>query len=1012
MNATISRGRLLAALLLLICVAVPAIAQLDTGRIVGTAKDKSGAGILKASVKATNLGTGRVYEATTDERGEYVIPALPVGTYKVEVAQSGFKTSGVTDISLHTGEAFRADVVLPVAGAAEEVTVTGQSTPVNTTTSETGGVIDSRTVTDLPLNGRDFTSLLTLVPGSVSSAPAAQNSLGGYETFLAGANVLLDGTDATRVDTNAVDTSMGRQQSRISRASLDSIREFRVLSSTYSAEYGRSMGDVVNVITKSGTNAFHGNIFEFFRNDAMDARNYFAISDTPLHMNDFGGNIAGPLKKDKLFFFVNYEGVRRSVGTPVKVQVLNDATRALANPADAGIQALLAAIPHGNGGPVPNSQTGLFTTIRDYYFGVLNDHVREDTGSVKIDWIAGAKDNFTFRYNIADSYTENQYGVATGQISPNNSRNHLFKASWTHTFSPTILNEAAFAFNRPQTDSLGGGGDFNVVFQCPAILGCTEDNDPGVTPGPSLFSILSNQKSFELIDNVTVVKGRHTIKFGVDSRKAITTRGLEPQYFLNYWPGLGLDFISNVAFSLSTLGYTPVDLSNWNHGLFVQDDFRIHPRFTINIGLRYDYNTVLQGDQVANFNVDTLTVGQPGVPLYNPDRNNFAPRIGFAWDLFGSGKTVVRGGYGIFYSPLLTGAALSLAQNTQPSMNVNLFDLFGGTTCNGNPLSYPLPADISCTPTPPQSVNALTTVMPDTYSQHWSFGVQQELLRNTVLEVSYVGNHGLKLPAGAAYAGQELNLSPFGGKMLSPDYENIRRLGNYLKSNYNALQVSLRRHMGKGLTLDANYTWSHEFDDAVNIFNAFQNSADPMMDWAPGDIDVRNNFTLGLVYDIPVAQSLPRRLAEGWQISTLLQARSGLPYTIALAPPFLGIDQLRPNLVPGVDPFANSSVPDSQINPAAFVAPPAGEYGNVPRNFGRGPGFNQLDFALSKTTGLSERYKLQFRAEAFNLFNHPNFANPVSVLNSSDFGKSVSTIGNKVGTGTSRQMQLAVKFLF
>ena len=991
----------MATILLLLCLALPAFAQFDTGRIVGTAKDASGAVLAKAQVKVTNLGTGRVYEATTNDQGDYVVPALPVGKYKVEVTQAGFKTSSVTDIILHTGEAARADVSLPVAGGAEAVNVTADANPVNTTTSELGTVIDSRTVTDLPLNGRDFTSLITLVPGAVTTAQT--NSLGGFETQFAGVNVLLDGADATRIDTNATSTDLGRQQSRISRASLDSIAEFRVLSSTYSAEYGRSMGDVVNVITKSGTNNYHGNIFEFFRNDALDARNYFATTDIPLRLNQFGGNLGGPIVKDKLFFFVNYEGVRQVVTTPATSSVLTDAARA---GAVASMLPVINAIPHANGPAVPGAPQ------LAEFIGTLRTDLREDTGSVKVDWNAGNKDTLSFRYNIVDSFTGTQYNSADGSVSPSYSRNHLFKATWNHTFSPTLLNEVGFAFNRPNTDSLGGGNGF-PIFQCSAFWGCGGANDFGLAPGPALFSIRRPQHSFEFLDTLTKITGRHTLKFGADIRKVRSGSGLDPQFFLAY--DNFNDFLGNFNIQLSTLGWNLSYLGNTNLDFFAQDDIKVTRRFTVNLGLRYEYNTVLSGPQIANFDVNTLTVGTPGAPLYRPDRNNFAPRIGFAWDIFGSGKTVLRSGFGIFYSPQLTGAALSLAQNLQPTVNVNLFDLFAGTTCNGNPLAYPVPANISCTPTPPQSVNALDPNMRDTYSMHWSFGVQQQLVKNTVLEVAYVGNRGMKLPAGASSAGLELNLSPvpFAPNQLSPNFANIRLLGDFLSSTYNSLQVSVRRHMAKGLTLDANYTWAHEFDDAVNIFNAFQDSHNPQGDWSVGDIDVRNNFTLGLVYDIPIASSLPPRLGKGWQVSSIFQARGGLPYNIANAAPFLGTDQYRPSFVPGVNPIpANYNVPNNQFDPAAF-SPDPNNPGNVPRNFGRGPGFNQLDLGISKTTMLTERYNLQFRLDTFNLFNHPNFANPSGILNDlQNRGKSTSTIGNSVGTGTSRQMQLALKFIF
>jgi outer membrane receptor protein involved in Fe transport len=957
----------------------------------------------------------------------------------VVAEHNGFKTRVVDKIVLYATDRRAIDTTLDVGQISENVTVTADTTTVNTQTSETGATIDANKVANLPLNGRDFTSLMALVPGSVTTAGFGGTSLGGFETSLAGVNILLDGADATRIDSQATSTQLGRQASRISRASIDSIEEFKVLSSTFSAEYGDTYGDIVNVITKSGGNTLHGGLFEFFRNDAFDANNYFSTQKTPLHLNQFGGNLGGPLVKNKLFFFVNYEGVRQIVNIPTgpnTVAVLTQATRAMAVPA---MLPVVNSLPLPNvPGPVtfPNSTPGGPPIIRNdlgYFEGNLRNTLREDTGSVKIDYHVGPKDSLAFRYNIADSFTSTQYGVAVDQVSPSPSRNHLLKATWDHTFRPTVLNEFGIAFNRPQTDSLGGGGNF-PIFQCATLLGCNNTNTFATTPGPALFSNRRPQHSLQFLDTVTWIKGRHSIRAGLNIRLVVTHDALDPQEFLAF--DSTTDFLSDSGFQLSTLGHTEVTAQNTNYGFFLQDDIRLAPRFTLNLGVRYDYFSVLHGDQLQNIDLAALIADpndpntakffQPlGAPLYKPDRNNFAPRIGFAWDPYGTGKTVFRGGFGIFYNPLLTGAALSLAGNHQQGFNVNIFSLAGffgpPTVCtppfpNTPFLSYPVPNPLPvCVPALPPNVNSLDPNMRDSYSMHWSFGVQQEIVRNTVLEVSYVANRGVKLPAGAAYAGQELNLSPFflAPNVISPNFGQVRHLGNFVNSNYHSLQASVRRRIGKGLNVDANYTWSHEFDDGVNILTgAYQNSYNPKGDYANGDIDVRNNFTLGAVYDVPTAEFLPKLLGKGWQMTSLIQARSGLPFPIALSGPFLGEDQVRPNYVPGqsVRP-ANYSVPGNQLNINAFATPPL--YGNVGRNAGRGPGFTQIDVGLSKTTQVSERFGLQLGAQAFNLLNHPNFANPDGLISDGlTFGKSTSTIGSLVGTGTSRQLQLFLKLIF
>src|ERR1039457_3256140 len=392
-----NKGQIGVLALLLCALALPAWAQLDTGSIVGVVQDKSGALLPDAQVTVTTTRTGRVYEAQTNSAGEYEVPGLPAGLYKMAAEHVGFKTRVVNGIVLYATDRRAVDTILDVGQVSEQVTVTADITTVNTQTSETGATISANEVGNLPLNGRDFTALMTLVPGSVTTGGFGQTSLGGYETSLAGANILLDGADATRIDSQATSTQLARQESRINRASVDSIEEFNVMSGTFSAEYGRSYGDIVNVITKSGSNNFHGGVFEFFRNDALDALNSFATQNIPLRLNQFGGNLGGPLVKDKLFFFVNYEGVRQISNFPTgadNVAVLTQATRAGAVP---------AMVPVVDSLPLPNVSDpvilgGVPRPDLGYWEGNLRHTLREDTGSIKVDYHVGARDSLAFRY--------------------------------------------------------------------------------------------------------------------------------------------------------------------------------------------------------------------------------------------------------------------------------------------------------------------------------------------------------------------------------------------------------------------------------------------------------------------------------------------------------------------------------------------------------------------------------------------------------------------------------------
>lgn len=983
-----------------------AVAQLDTGSIQGTVRDTTGAVIPGATITVINEGTQRTYNATANRQGEYNVPTLPVGIYTVTAAYKGFGTAKVLSIPLNASELHRTDVTLKPGSDTEQVTVTSNQMQVNTMGADLGTTIDANRVANLPLNGRDFSDLLALVPGSVTSGQFGQTSLGGAETSFAGVNILLDGADATRIDTNATSMQLGRGAARLTRASVDSIAEFHILQGNFSAEYGRSIGDVVNVITKSGTNSWHGEAFDFLRNDALDARNYFAVpgTKTPLRLNQFGGNLGGPILHDKLFFFTNYEGVRQTITNTQIYDVLNATNRAKFIPV---MQPVVAAIPVGNLGPDPSDTTGNF----DLYSANLPNTLREDTGSVRIDWNPSESNKFYVRYNIGDSFTSSTYGPAVGQTAPTPARTQFLKISNTHTFSPTLLNEAGFGINSDHVESYGGGGPFPVIsFSC---FFCNF----GAAPGPATFASIRPQTSYQYIDTLTKVLGRQTFKVGADIRHNLSDEQLGLQEFLSY--GSISDFENNNGFAFSTLGNPMTRIRNTNYDFFVQDDIRLARTFTLNLGVRYEYNTVLheRDNQLANFDIATQTVGTKGAPLYSPDYNNFAPRVGFSWDPFGLGKTVVRGGFGVFYNPQLTGAVFSLTDNTSNNISVNVFQaLFGTVSCTPSfPLSYPVDTVPTCTPQV-RNVDEFDPHTRDSYAYHYSFGIQQEVAPNTVLEMTYAADRGIKLPAGAAFAGLQFNnQNPITGTYpLSTNYANERLLGDFLDSKYNSLQVALRGHH-RVITYDLNYTWSHELDDTVSVFGAFVNPTNPQNDFATGDIDVRNNFTADAFYNAPDIPHLPRVLGHGWNVGSIASIRSGLPVNITTnVPDDYGTPQ-RPDFVPGATQASirgnNYNAPYHQFDSSVFITPPSSSFGDVPRNAGVGPRFAQVDLALIKRTSIGEKWNAEFRTDLFNIANHPNFANPDGNTTDPNFGRSASTVGSTIGVGTSRQIQFSIKLI-
>jgi hypothetical protein len=993
-----------------------AFAQLDTGTIEGTVRDTTGAVIPNAAIVVTNQGTQRTIHVTASGLGTFSVASLPVGIYRVSASYKGFNVENVIGVPLNASESHRVDVVLRAGGEAATVTVQANQMQVNTLSADLGTTIDAARVANLPLNGRDFTDLLALVPGSVTSGQFGQTSLGGAETSFAGINILLDGADATRIDTNATSMQLGRGDARITRASVDSIAEFHVLQGNFSAEYGRSIGDVVNVITKSGSNNFHGEMFDFIRNDAFDARNYFATpgSKTPLRLNQFGGNLGGPVVHDKVFFFADYEGVRQTITNTTIYDVLNAANRALFVPS---MQPVVAAIPIGNLGPDPTDPADF-----DLYSANLIDTLREDTGSVRVDWNPSERNKFYVRYNIGDSYTNTTYGPAVGQTAPTPAVTQFLKVSNTHIFSPSLSNEAGFGINSDHVESYGGGGNFPVLavscFYC----------DFGVGPGPATFASIRPQTSYQYLDTLTKIRGRQLMKAGLDIRHNDSDEELGLQEFLSY--GSISDFENNNGFAFSTLGNPMTRIRNTNYDFFFQDDISLTRRLTVNLGLRYEYNTVLheKNGQIANFDIATQTVGKLGAPLYQPDYDNFAPRIGFSWDPYGRGKTVVRGGFGVFYNPQLTGAVLSLTDNTSSNISVNVFqELFGTVSCSpGFPLSYPVASVPTCTPQV-RNVDEFDPHTRDSYAYHYSLGMQQQVAPNTVLEVTYDANRGLKLPAGAAFAGLEENNenSYTGAYPLSTTYANERLLGDYLDSKYNSMQVALRTNTHL-LTSDLNYTWASEFDDTVSVFGAFVSPTSPQPDFSHGDTDIRNNFTADAYFHAPTIPRVPRALGAGWDIGAIASARSGFPVNITTNVANDEGTPQRPELLPGKSLSAldtGTGGPNNQFNASIFKTAPGtadastattegtDSLGNIPRDAGRAPKFAQVDLSFMKRTPIGGKWSTELRADLFNIANHPNFANPDGILTDPTFGDSLSTINQTIGIGSSRQVQFSLKII-
>lgn len=1005
---------------LAIILTVSVFAQSNTGSITGVISDPNGAVVPAATVAIVNQGTNERRTVTTDSAGRYDVPSLPTGIYSIEVSASGFQAASRKDLRLAVGERARLDITLGLEGVDAVVEVVSQ-TRVDTETATIGDTIETRRITDNPVNGRDFTQLLATVPGSVQTTNQFQTSINGIPSTFGGTSVLVDGIDAGRVDLNGTSNVLGRVESRVNRVSMDSIQEVQVLEQNYSAQYGQAIGAVINPITKSGGNQFHGSVFEYFRNEAMDSADYFATDGKQkFRLNQFGVNFSGPIARDKVFFFTNYEGVRQTRGIQFTTLVPTADFRASFNPNIAPVLANMPLptapfTPQGSNTPDPD---------RGIYSGQRDGKLTENTGSVKIDWLHTDKSQFSFRYNINDSTTDVPYGVATDQIAPADLRVQLFKASHTYTFSGNAVNEFAFGINHNFTDVGAGPSnlprfDLSFVDQSLAV------------PGPAQFEQIRTGKVYHFLDTFSVVSGNHSIKIGGDfrlNRRDAESRVQEALVFF----GLN-DFRDNAPFVISRQGHPKLTYENENFSFFVQDDWKIHPRLSLNLGLRYDVSTVTREAEgrLQNFDLNTLTFTPQGQKLHDADTNNWGPRFGFAYDVFGTQKTVVRGGYGIFYNRELPGSYGSPHANTYPTQSVDVFQwLFGVIfeTCDGGPtFEYPInPLVYNCSvPAAFHIEKDINTAM----AQQWSFNVQQDIGVGT-LQVGYVGNHVTHILTDGVVSPRNINRAdPVTSERPIAAYGDIFIVGGYPRSNYHAMQVNFRRNLSKGLRFNANYTWGHAIDNIAGFFKDYQDTDNMNADRASADSDIRHNFSMDAGYELRFREWFgdgPKWLIDGWNVNSIMQIRTGFPVNVTRQGGTFGGFSFRPNLVPGVDTRCpNYSLPNCQFNIDAFEDPGAGVFGNAGRNILRGPGFAQVDLSFGKNTRFSENLSLQLRMEIFNLFNRANFADPSGGLVQGDsntlnpaafFGQSVSTVGNQLGGllgfGGPRQIQLSARFNF
>lgn len=998
-------------------------AQTYRGSIRGMVTDPSGAVVPNAKITAKNQATGITREATTNGEGAYVLAELPAGSYEVAAEAQGFQRV-VQNVTVSVGTYATVDLRLIVHGV-DVVDVSAATPLVETTRDVLGQVVDEVLVNELPLNGRDFTKLVALSPGATVEPSGVAGTQFGFGQFNINGNrdrsnnYTLDGTDNNDpYFNNSALNQVGITGAPASLLPIDAIAEFN-LQSHFGAEYGRNSGSVVNIVTRSGTNQLHGSLFYFLRNQKLDARNYFNTEPrkTGFQNNQFGASLGGPIVKDKTFFFGAYEGQRERVGSDFSLNVPTITQRANARQIALG------------SGLLPNGINPALDKILDFYpasdtstiAGVVRDKNDMDSFIAKVDHNFSDKEQLTGRYAFARSQQVFPLGSAGGfgkgsrlpqfaQTSP--ARVHVASFSLFSVLSGARINEIRFGYSRYKTsfssldanlDPASLGIDFGT-----GKLGLPEFDFGGIENlGAAGFSVPRGRtsQSYQILDNFTWTRGRHTFKFGGEFRRAAIENfndNLE-RSIINFFPvGLDPDPVTDTLanfylggapdgnfFTLALTGDTHRTTYNNGASFFVQDDFRLKSNVTLNLGVRWEYFGPIseKNKLLSNLGKDgqLAMVGTDGLNgAYERDLNNFAPRIGIAWSV--SSKTTLRAGYGVYhdYVPqhlILASFTPSAGIATNPigakPVTALNFDgsIFNGT--NSGPI-YSLSASA-----PNIFVTPRKFATP--YTQNWNFNLQEQLTKAAALEIGYVGSKGTKLVRLFDANQSDSN----GNHTVFPKYGNVHTLAPISSSTYHAFQSTLRLQGWAGVSGFATYTWSKSIDDASDGIDftagaAFpQDSTNLRAERAPSTFDTRHRFTAAVNYRVPTVKALPKKLGSGWEANWIWSAQSGRPINIITSNDTSNRSYFnqRPNIIPGVNPILpNWTASTGYFNPLAFTQPQPGTFGNLGRDAFYGPRYWNADFSLNKQTQITERLALQFRAELFNIFNHPNLSLPNNTI--------------------------------
>lgn len=988
-------------------------AQVDRAGLNGTVTDISGKRIPGAQIVVLQVETGLRRATISSSSGVYDIPELPIGLYRVTCSAPGFKEFLIEGLEQTVGHTRTLNITLDVGGITQQVNVREHGSQLDETTATLGARTEAEQVKELPLNGRNWSTLTALAPGAVDTGGSNQRSIRFAGRGLDDNNFTYDGIDATNIVNQA-------QQPFVRLAiPTDAIEEFHIDTMLFTAENGSTPGGQIDVASKFGTNTPHGSLFEFLRNDVLDARDPILPSRLPFHLNQFGGNLGGRLVRDRSFYFFTYEGLRQSYGQPLSGFVPSPSFAAQVAAANPALAPILAAYP----------TTGLtpYATDIDQFSGSGRQLDHEDSAMLRLDQHFSAADTAYLRFNFDAAASDiPSDGLNDRQLTTSRPVNGELEE--LHIFSPRLVNELKFGFNR-STVFTTNQGLTNLPYSV-AVSGLTTLANNESTTGVG--------NSFSYIDNLTMVRGAHTLKFGVEVRRIQLDQGNTANGTVVY-SSLNLPASSFLVNSVSSATYNnslPLNgLRKTEIYSYAQDEWKFRRNLTLNLGVRYIFYNIFHEVHGKAIPFDFATCGAVGycgvgASFGNTNTLDLDPRISVAWSpmALGGGKTVIRSGFGLYH-----GDGQLDDQNVPIKNEVGVYSLSAKSTPG---LSYPISPFLNGPGT--QSANADYRDRKDMYVTQWGLSVQRALPHDLIGTLSYVGSEGTYLLI-TSYVNL---IDPATGLRPYPAFGQVRWRGNSNSSSYDGFVASLQRNFTRGLLVSANYTYSHQIDQDAPGGGDSDNPQNPACmpcERASGDFDARHVVNANIVYDLPFGPGkaflsqpgIASAVLGRWSLTDIVAARTGTPLNITYSRSSSSIatgytTNARPNLVPGVSltpPGGKwiSGTMSNWVNPAAFTAvTDPDSYGDTPRNIARGPDLWQTDLGVSKRIPLNERAQLQFRCETFNLFNRAQYSLPLEEIWLPPAGTSPPSIEPQVstasttpiGTGTPREIQFALRIEF